>query len=127
MNFQKTKIKITTPVTKSIVELYSWITGEDRNYITGAIQDDISFEVGADGNPKISRDGFGGALVEQNMRGIEKFVASIKGVDADDKPFEVTNSKECAILVSKMPEIDTKFVLDEIEKLEKKTLPSSQK
>jgi hypothetical protein len=126
MEFQRPKTSITTPTVKAVVELYEWITGEDRNYITGAIKDDVDFSMGENGQPQLVRKEIGKAYYEQNMRGLERFIASVKFTDANGDEQHITQPKECAKIVAKMPEQDTEFVLAQIEELEKKTLATSQ-
>ncbi len=101
--------KITTPISKTEVEIKDWITGGDAEYIDQALMSAVDIRID-ETNKKINPGKFDtGSIVEQIHREIERFIVSVNG-----------QTKDIVKLVTGLPEDDYDFVKIEIEKRRKK-------
>ena len=106
--------KITTPVGKQEIEIKSWITGREAEYIDELMYEAIAVKANVGGTADIQSIDLKKIISETNHRKIETFVVSI-GANSG-------NSPETAILdtVLAMHEDDYKFILDSIDEQRKK-------
>ena len=100
---------ITTPIGSQEVEVRSWISGRQAEYIDELMYEAMAVKADLTGKTDIGNIDMKKMISETNHRKIEIFVVSIDGVKDD-----LLNK------VLDMHEEDTKFVLDAIEDQRKK-------
>jgi hypothetical protein len=101
--------KITTPIGSAEVEIKSWITGREAEYIDELMYEAIAVKADMAGKADIGNIDLKKIISETNHRKIETFVVSVAG-----KTDDILNS------VLDMHEDDTKFILDSIDEQRKK-------
>lgn len=101
--------KITTPIGSHEVEIKSWITGRQAEYIDEMQYEAIALKANIGGTADIESIDLKKIISETNHRKIETFVISVDG-----------KTENVLDAVLDMHEEDTKFVLDEIEEQRKK-------
>lgn len=101
--------KITTPIGSQEVEIKSWITGREAEYIDELAYEAIAVKADIAGKADIGNVDLKKIISETNHRKIETFVVSVAG------------SKENILnAVLDMHEDDTKFIVDSIDEQRKK-------
>ncbi len=101
--------KFTTPVAKVVIEIKDWITGEDSEYIDGALLSKVDVKSDNRGSAKIDKIDIATGLVDETHREIEKFIVSIDG--QKEKVVDATK---------KLPEDDYLLIQKEIAERRKK-------
>ena len=101
--------KITTPVGKAEVEIKSWITGREAEFIDELMYEAVAVKADVAGKADIGNVDLKKIIADTNHRKIETFVVS------------VGDSKENILdTVLSMHEDDYKFILDSIDEQRKK-------
>jgi hypothetical protein len=101
--------KITTPVGKAEVEIKSWITGREAEFIDELMYEAVAVKADMAGKADIGNVDFKKIIADTAHRKIETFVISIG------------DSKENILdAVLNMHEDDYKFILDSIDEQRKK-------
>lgn len=101
--------KITTPVGNQTIEIRSWITGRQAEYIDELTYEAVAVKANIGGAADIEKVDLKKIITESNHRKIETFVVSIDGVK--DRVLDT---------VLDMHEEDTEFILSAIEEQRKK-------
>lgn len=101
--------KITTPIGKAVVEIKSWITGKDAEYIDELMYEAVAVKADLTGKTDIGNLDLKKMISETNHRNIETFVVSIDGI--------TDNILNAALA---MHESDYQFILDSIDEQRKK-------
>ena len=101
--------KITTPVGNQTIEIRSWITGRQAEYIDELTYEAVAVKANLTGGADIEKVDLKKIITESNHRKIETFVVSI-----DDVKDDLLNK------VLDMNEQDTSFIIDAIEDARKK-------
>lgn len=101
--------KITTPIGSQEVEIKSWITGREAEYIDELMYEAIAVKADMAGKADIGNIDLKKIISETNHRKIETFVVSVAGSTEN-----ILNS------VLDMHEDDTKFIIDSIDAQRKK-------
>lgn len=101
--------KITTPIGSEEVEIKSWITGREAEYIDELMYEAMAVKADMTGKADIGNIDLKKMISETNHRKIETFVLAVSSVKED-----ILNK------VLDMHEEDTHFILDAIEDQRKK-------
>lgn len=101
--------KLTTPIGGQEIEIRSWITGRQAEYIDELTYEAVAVKANLTGGADIEKVDLKKIISESNHRKIETFVISIDGVKDD-----ILNK------VLDMHEQDTAFIVDAIEEQRKK-------
>lgn len=101
--------KITTPIGSEEIEIKSWITGRDAEYIDELMYEAMAVKADMTGKADIGNIDLKKMIGETNHRKIETFVVSIAG-----------SSENILNTVLDMHEEDTRFILDAIDEQRKK-------
>ncbi len=101
--------KITTPVGKAEVEIKSWITGREAEFIDELMYEAVAVKADMAGKADIGNVDLKKIIADTAHRKIETFVVSING---EKVPFLEA--------VLNMHEDDYKFILDSIDEQRKK-------
>lgn len=102
--------KVETPVTKTTIEIYEWITGRKAEYIQEPILSAVKLGGSpmAGGEMNISNIDAKTAIQDSAHREIESYVAKVG---------EENDPKKCLEVILDMPEEDYTFIQAEIGKL----------